>query len=209
MNSRPGGDHGGISMKKLLCIILLSLFGCAAPSEGPELKTVDYVDLDRYLGTWYEIANYPTKFQKGCYGTIAIYTLREDGKIRVENRCKQEMAGGKESSITGVAWAADKRTNAKLKVQFFWPFRGDYWIIELDSDYKYAVVGHPKRKFLWILSRSPVMKAELYIEILDKIKGHGYDLGKIVVTKQSRIELPQEDQRHAPLGRGFEGMRDT
>jgi apolipoprotein D and lipocalin family protein len=149
-----------------------------------ELKTVDYVDLKSYLGKWYEIAKYPVVFEKNLVAVTATYSLREDGKIKVLNAGRKGSLDGKEKSAVGKAWVVDKKTNAKLKVQFFWPFSGAYWIIELGENYEYAVVGHPKRKYLWILSRTPRMDEKLYQEILKKIESHNYDLSKIEKTLQ-------------------------
>jgi apolipoprotein D and lipocalin family protein len=154
-----------------------------AGGEKP-LQTVPFVDLQRYLGRWYEIATIPSRFQKGCVGVTATYTARPDGTIGVLNRCRQHTLDGEERSISGKAWVVDRTTNAKLKVQFFWPFVGSYWIIELDPEYRYAVVGHPRRTYLWILSRTPQMEETLYAALIDRIAAHGYDVRRIVRTLQ-------------------------
>jgi apolipoprotein D and lipocalin family protein len=154
------------------------------PAQLPALKTVSSVDLNRYAGTWYEIARYPAKFQKKCVRDVrATYTLRSDGKVEVLNQCVQ--ADGKIKTAKGKAKIVDRTTNAKLKVTFFWPFYGDYWILELDPEYKYAVVGEPKRKYLWILSRSPEMDPAVYDGILERLKTIGYDPSKLMKTSQS------------------------
>jgi apolipoprotein D and lipocalin family protein len=145
-------------------------------------RTVESVDLKRYTGTWYEIARYPNRFQKKCAAAVsATYTLRADGKIDVLNQCIE--ADGELRTAKGKAKVVDPETNAKLKVTFFWPFSGDYWILELDQDYTYAVVGEPKRKYLWILSRSPEMDRELYAEILERIQAQGYDTTRLILTR--------------------------
>jgi len=122
--------------------------------------------LQKYAGKWYEIASFPQRFQKGCNCTTAEYTLSEHGYVIVENRCNKGSINGKESYIKGKAFVENNSGNAKLKVQFFWPFKGKYWIIDLADDYSYAVVGHPNRKYLWILSRTPVMPEKTYNNIL-------------------------------------------
>ncbi len=173
-------------MKSLLLILVLGALGLASPAaEDKPLEVVDHVDLERYLGTWYEIATIPQRFQKGCVGVTATYSLRPDGKIRVINRCRKETLDGKLRDIEGKAWIVDKTTNAKLKVQFFWPFSGDYWIIDLDADYQWAVVGHPQRKYLWILSRTPRMDQALYESLIDRVGNKGYDIAKIKPTLQA------------------------
>jgi len=166
------------------CILLISSPLLAQKQELPPLQTVPQVDLPRYLGTWYEIATIPQRFQKGCTAVSATYTLRPDGKITVLNECRKDSINGKYKAAKGKAWVTDTLTNTKLKVQFFWPFSGAYWIIELDSNYQYAVVGHPNRNYLWILSRSRKMGEPLYSDLLERIKNHGYDLSKIVRTLQ-------------------------
>jgi apolipoprotein D and lipocalin family protein len=151
-----------------------------AGSPGlPPLRTVDKVDLQRYLGRWYEIARLPNRFQKGCAGSTADYALREDGEISVINSCRNEKDGSLEQ-VTGRAWIVDTVSNAQLKVTFFWPFRGDYWIIELGKEYEYAVVGTPSRKYLWILSRTASMDEGLYAAILQRAAQQGFDPGAVI-----------------------------
>ncbi|UCE84718.1 MAG: lipocalin family protein [Deltaproteobacteria bacterium] len=159
-----------------------ALLGCqtAAP-----LRVVPDVDLERYLGRWYEIASFPHRFQRGCVATAATYTLRDDGRIRVENQCRDGSFDAELRRAEGVAWLADPdRSTAKLKVQFFWPFRGDYWIIELDPDYRFAVVGHPSRNYLWILSRSRSMDAALYEDLVARAAAQGFDVSRLERTPQ-------------------------
>ncbi len=172
-------------MKHVFLILVLGILGLASASaQQKPLEVVDHVDLERYLGTWYEIATIPQRFQKGCVGVTATYSLRPDGTIRVINRCRKETLDGPLRDIEGKAWVVDKKTNAKLQVQFFWPFSGAYWIIELDADYKWAVVGHPNRNYLWILCRTPRMDPALYDDLINRIGNKGYDISKIKPTLQ-------------------------
>ena len=166
--------------------ILLCLFAATAHAaeDKPPVRTVPHVDLGRYVGTWYEIASYPQKFQKGCTASTAVYTLREDGKIQVENRCNRDSLDGPEKIARGKAKVVDRESNARLKVSFFWPFWGDYWIIDLDPEYRYAVVGNPSRKYLWILSRTRSLPPLVYAQILERIAAQGYDVGKLRTTLQ-------------------------
>ncbi|MBF0327533.1 MAG: lipocalin family protein [Nitrospirae bacterium] len=149
------------------------------------LQVVQYVDLNRYSGTWYEIARYPHKFQEGCVGSRATYSLRDDGKLSVLNECYEQSNPGKLRSAKGKAWVVvDTKQNAKLKVSFFWPFSGAYWIIDLGQDYEYAVIGHPDRKYLWILSRTEIMDESIYKVILNRLKDQQYDTSRLIrVTK--------------------------
>ena len=172
-------------MRMWIFVFILLGFGLAGTaSETKPLEVVPYVDLGRYIGTWYEIAAIPQRFQKDCVGAAAIYTLRDDGSIAVLNKCRKKTLDGEWKEANAKAWVVDKKTNAKLKVQFFWPFKGDYWIIELDVDYQYAVVGHPGRKYLWILSRTPQMDESLYQDLLQRIANKGYDPSRIKKSLQ-------------------------
>lgn len=163
----------------VVCLSLLLGFGSVRAEALSELAVVPGVKIDRYLGTWYEIARYPNRFQKGCVAVTAEYSVRPDGKIKVVNACRKGSPVGPIKRIEGKAWVVDMETNAKLRVQFFWPFWGAYWIIDLGQDYEYAVVGHPKRKYLWILSRTPEMAPELYQAIVERLVKQGYDPGRL------------------------------
>ncbi|MBU1077800.1 MAG: lipocalin family protein [Spirochaetes bacterium] len=168
-------------------MILISQFisGCTGGDMKSDLPVVDYVDLNRYIGKWYEIARYPNRFQKDCVATTATYSIREDGDIKVLNQCRKVTVDGELDTAEGKAWVVDKKTNAKLKVQFFWPFRGDYWIIMLDKNYKYSIVSDPDRKFLWILSRTPQMEQGTYNKIIKKLKSLGFDEKKLIKAPQN------------------------
>lgn len=127
------------------------------------------------MGTWYEIAKYPNRFQKNCEKATATYQLRDDGKVAVINRCQR--ADGSTKEAEGKAWVVDPATNAKLKVSFFWPFAGNYWIVELGSTYEYVVVSEPKRKYLWILSRTESLPDKK--QILGRLEKLGFNLNQL------------------------------
>ncbi len=159
-------------------------------SKDSQPVTVSHVDLNRYIGTWYEIAKIPNFFQKKCFrNTTATYLFNSDGTIEVVNRCIEK--DGKEDVAEGIAKVVDTSTNAKLKVSFvsifgihlFW---GDYWIIGLDKDYRYAIVGDPSRKYGWILSRAPVLSAEERAEVNEILVRQGYNPSDFVPTQQSQ-----------------------
>jgi apolipoprotein D and lipocalin family protein len=150
----------------------------------PPLETVPKVDLERYLGTWYEIASFPQRFQRGCAATSATYSWRDDGTILVINRCRKGSLHGPEKSVHGRARVSDASTNAKLEVSFFRPFWGQYWIIDLAPDYSYAVVGHPTRDYLWILSRDRHMQRDLYESLLSRLRQRGYEVERLRRTEQ-------------------------
>ena len=168
----------------LFLITLLTLIASAAVAiKTDELKMVQSVDLTRYVGLWYEISRLPNPFQKKCSDMVtANYKMRADGKIEVINRCRK--ASGEYATAKGKAKIVDKKTNAKLKVTFFWPFYGDYWILDLGPNYEYAVVGEPGRKYLWILSRSPQMEEALYQQLLRKMAAQGFNTEIMIRTSQ-------------------------
>lgn len=182
-------------MRASVALVILALglvsgpAGCAKTTTEanalPPLEAVEAVELPRYLGTWYEVASYPQKFQEGCTATTANYSQTEGGKIVVLNRCRRGGLDGKEDEAKGRARVVDEATNAKLEVSFFGPFWGDYWIIDLDDEYQWAVVGHPGRDYLWILSRRPSLEPAIYDGILKRLEDeHEYDLSRLQKTLQ-------------------------
>ncbi len=179
-------------MNRFLALLLapFALTGCGASTTArlklPELRTVAHVDLGRYLGTWYDVASFPQSFQRGCTGTTAVYTLRDDGDIDVLNRCRKGSLDGELDTAKGRARVVDTATNAKLEVSFFRPFWGDYWIIDLGANYEYAVVGHPGRDYLWILSRTPTIDPTVYAGILERLQDQGYEVARLNRTPQQR-----------------------
>ena len=159
---------------------LLIFVGCS--NKNPYLETVKKVDIEKYQGTWYEIARFEHFFEKGCKNVTATYELKEDGDIQVINRCT-DIEDGEKKEASGVAYAVDT-TNSKLKVSFFRPFYGDYWILDLAEDYSYAVVGAPSRELLWILSRTKKMDETTKNMILEKLPALGFDATKFIWTIQ-------------------------
>ena len=176
--------------RTLLFIATLAVAGaaCAARSGQPP-ETVPSVDLERYAGTWYEIARFPNRFQDQCVGNVtATYAVRADGRIDVVNRCRTRE--GKVDEAAGIArFAGDDKTGAKLEVRFapailsFLPFVwGDYWIIGLGPEYDWAVVGDPGRDYLWILARTPNVSDALRAQAEGIAKANGFDVGRLVTT---------------------------
>jgi len=172
-------------MMSFLISCVLGLAGAACASQSslvPEVQTVDYVDLTRYAGKWHQIAFFPTRFQGKCtLDTTATYGITKDGRVSVLNECKTPE--GKEKSISGTARIVDRDSNAKLKVKFFWfAPAGDYWIIDLDKEYQYAVVGSPNRNYLWILSRTPSITKTLYDALVKSAENQYFDVSRLVLT---------------------------
>ncbi len=180
--------YGGL-LAGMLLLVALQADAQQKNSVETEPVTVDSVDLNRYVGTWYEIARIPNSFQKKCaMNTTATYRLRPDGNIDVINRCVE--SDGSENIAQGIAKVVDPKTNAKLEVSFvrflgiqlFW---GDYWIIGLDREYRWAIVGNPSRKYGWILSRTPTLSAYGRQVVTDILLKQGYNPDDFVPTEQS------------------------
>ena len=148
-------------------------------------SVVKELDIDQYLGTWYEIARFDHSFERGLVGVTATYSYRKDGKIKVENTGYKKTLDGKKSIAIGKAKIPNPEIPSKLKVSFFWFFYGDYFVLELDKDYNWAVIGSSSDKYLWILSRTPQMETTLYNELLEKINQRGYDINKLIEVKQT------------------------
>jgi apolipoprotein D and lipocalin family protein len=158
----------------------LALCAAFAHADPLPVQSVGQVDLGRYVGKWYEIAAFPMYFQRQCVGdTTAEYALRSDGDIAVVNRCRTET--GFDEAV-GKAWVVDGTGNARLKVSFFWPFRADYWIVGLDDEYRWAVVGNPNRKYLWVLSRTPRMPRDQLDRALQAVVSQGFDIDRLKYT---------------------------
>jgi apolipoprotein D and lipocalin family protein len=157
---------------------------CFSCSSHKDLPVVPALDVKKYQGTWYEIARLPNSFEKKLDNCSATYTLRSDGKIIVYNKGQYIEDPSKTSDIRGLAWVPDVAVPAKLKVRFFWPFAGKYWIIALDSNYRHALVGDPSRKYLWVLAREKKLDAATLQSLLDIAKMQGFDTAKIIMVKQ-------------------------
>jgi apolipoprotein D and lipocalin family protein len=188
---RPRRDRSRVRSWTLL---LMSMAVMTTPVDGQQpgpVRTVDGVNLDRYLGDWYEIARFPNRFQRSCAGDVrATYAKRPDGRIDVVNRCRT--AENEAMEAHGVARLVDSQTSAKLKVRFapsvlsFLPFVwGDYWILGLAEDYSWAVVGSPDRAYLWILARSPALDAERSASALAAARANAFDVDRLVRTRHT------------------------
>jgi len=147
-----------------------------------DLFTVEKVDLNRYAGLWYEISRLPNSFEKGLECVTANYTLKSNGKVEVLNKGYSSKKGAFKSS-KGKAWVPDDNYPGKLKVSFFWPFAGNYYIIALDKDYKYALVGDPSRKYLWVLSRTRELDKAIYSKLLEKARSQGFDTDQMILIQ--------------------------
>jgi apolipoprotein D and lipocalin family protein len=179
-------------MRASIALVLVFVAACSEPTTTerlglPPVQTVQGLELDRYLGTWFEIGSYPNEFQKGCEGTTATYALKDNGEIDVRNSCTVD---GRANDAQGVARAVDLDAG-KLEVSFFGPFFGDYWVVELGEDetdaaapYTYAVVTSPSRDFLWILSRTSSLEDETLDGIFARLAEQSIDRERFNLTPQ-------------------------
>src|SRR3989339_1204669 len=168
-------------MKTIIPIIFTALISLTMSSQTSAQSTSDRtvvreLDLNRYLGTWYEIARFPHSFEKNLQGVTATYSLRRDGKIKVLNQGFKGSLEGKLSTAVGKAKIPDPSQPSKLKVSFFLWFYGDYFVLELDPDYKWAMIGSSTDNFFWILSRTPKMDPAVYQMLLENAKKRGYNI---------------------------------
>jgi apolipoprotein D and lipocalin family protein len=153
-------------------------------SATPPLATVERVELNRYLGRWYEIARFPNQFEVDCVGVTADYALNDDGSIKVVNTCRKGKLDGSVDIAEGRATVVDTATNAKLSVTFFWPFAGDYWVIGLAEDYSWALVGEPSGRYLWLLARTPTLDDAKRAQLVETLKAKGYNTDALYWTPQ-------------------------
>lgn len=173
--------------RSLLALPLaLAAAGCAAPparDAPPPPRTVAAVDLARYAGLWHEVARFPNRFEDGngllCADVTAAYAPRPDGRIGVVNRCRNAAAGGEERVAEGRAYAVEGSGGAKLRVSFFWPFYGDYWVLGLSPDYRWAVVGDRRRNYLWVLARAPDLAEADYAAAVEIARREGFDVRRL------------------------------
>lgn len=175
-------------MKRWMGLLLCVMCGVG---HAQTVQTVGHVDLKRYVGTWYEIARFPNRFQKDCVANVtAQYAERADGQIDVTNQCDE--VDGEKDKANGVARITDPSSNAKLEVRFapdwlaWLPFVwANYWIVDLADDYSYAAVGEPSREYLWILSRKPTLDTAAYDALVNRLTAQGFDTAKLVKTRQN------------------------
>jgi apolipoprotein D and lipocalin family protein len=185
-------------MKRLLLMALAGLGACAGCADSrPPLKTVPHVDLQRYTGTWYVIANIPYWLENGKVATADRYAMRPDGTMDNIFVFRREKFDAPEEEWKGTAWVHDTTTNAEWRVRFFWPMSIPYLIIDLDPEYRWAVIGHPSRDYFWILARTRQMDDAIYQGILDRAAIQGYDVSQVAKVPQP-LEEPAAPPAQAP-----------
>ncbi len=181
-------NRKSIALLGAFTVATAALGGCATLLANPPIgntavpQPAKAVDITKYLGRWYELARYEQGFQKDCDGVTADYALRDDGKIEVINTCRKP--DGKIKQAKGKAKIVDVATGAKLKVSFFGPFYGDYWVLDHADDYSWAIVGEGSGKYLWILSREAQPGQAKLDMLIARVKAMGYNTAMLRITKQ-------------------------
>jgi apolipoprotein D and lipocalin family protein len=165
-------------------LAIATLLGACA-SKGPEMKTVDYVDLDRFMGDWYVIANIPTFLEKGAHNAVETYALNDDGTVATTFVFRDGGFDGEEKTYTPKGFVRDDGTNALWGMRFIWPIKADYRIVYLDGDYEQTVIARQKRDFVWIMARTPEISGEDYDRLIEFVASIGYDVSKIERVPQS------------------------
>lgn len=166
----------------------LFLSGCNFWDQGPVgnaavPEPVKDIEIQSYLGRWYEIARYETSFQRDCEAVTADYSLRPDGKIKVLNACRRNATDGPKDSAEGHAYVVENSKNAKLRVSFFWPFYGNYWVLDRGDAYEWAIIGEPSGRYLWLLFRTPQPTQAQIQEVKSRAAELGYDISLLRMTK--------------------------
>ena len=163
------------------------LASCSTTPSKPPLKTVAHIDLPRFMGDWYIFANIPYAMENGKVGTFDRYALRPDGRIQNNFLFRRGSLDAPLEEWKGIAWVHDKKSNAEWRVQFVWPLRVPYIVIDLDPNYQWAVIGYPSRKLAWVLTRKTTLNEATYREILKRLEAQGYDASLLK-------KVPQREQ---------------
>ena len=165
--------------RKAALVVVASLTLAACASSGPEMETVDYVDLERFMGDWYVIANIPTFLEKDAYNAVETYEMNDDGTIATTFNFRKGGFDGEKKVYTPKGFVRDDESNALWGMQFIWPFKADYRIVYLDDDYSQTIIGRQKRDFVWIMARDPNISDADYEMLLGVVESLGYDMSKV------------------------------
>lgn len=186
MSARPENVSRSVAARVgLVCLAFLGLTGCAgAPSREP-IKTVEYVDLQRFMGDWYVIASIPTFIERGAHNAVEGYRIDEDGSIATTFTFRKDGFDGKLKTYTPRGFVIDRKSNAVWGMQFIWPIKADYRIVWLNEAYTQTVIGRDKRDYVWIMARQPTIPDADYRRMVDFLAEQGYDSSKIQKVPQS------------------------
>ena len=186
------GASQSVTRRRLLGVVLASAIltcGCftsqgVGPNASLPLETVRYVDLERFVGTWYVIESIGLGAEEGAHDEVETYTLREDGRIDIALTFRDGAFDGPEKSIPQLGWVHDPETNAEWRVRPFWPLSLAYLIIDLDENYAWTVVGHPSKRWVWIMAREPSLDDDVLAGIRERLASVGYDIHRLVTIPQ-------------------------
>jgi apolipoprotein D and lipocalin family protein len=166
-------------LRKATLVVVASLALAACASSGPEMETVDYVDLERFMGDWYVIANIPTFLEKDAYNAVENYEMNDDGTIATTFTFRKGGFDGEKKVYTPKGFVRDDASNALWGMRFIWPIKADYRIVYLDDDYSQTIIGRQKRDFVWVMAREPNISEADYEMLLDVVESLGYDMSKV------------------------------
>jgi len=170
-------------------IVLLAFTGLTAcAAKGPEMQTVDYVDLERFMGDWYVIANIPTFLEKGAHNAVETYALNDDGTVATTFTYRKGAFDGKLKQYNPKGFVRDDPSNALWGMRFIWPIKADYRVVYLDDDYTQTIIGRQKRDFVWIMARTPEISDDDYAKLRDFVAELGYDVSKLEKVPQEWSE---------------------
>ena len=174
-----------ITRARILCIALIAtaVSGCAA--KGPDMKTVDHVDLERFMGAWYVIANIPTFLEKDAYNAVESYSLNDDGTIATDFTFRKGGFDGKLKEYDPKGFVLDKESNALWGMRFVWPIKADYRIVYLNDDYTQTIIGRQARDYVWVMARTPTISDADYDKLVTLVESLGYDISKLKRVPQS------------------------
>ena len=172
-----------MKLPKSIILILILLTSCQDSMNEP-LETVQYVNIEKFMGDWYVIANIPTFLEKGATNAIESYRLNDKGEVETRFSYYKGSPKGVKKEYFPKGFIINKETNAEWKMQFLWPFKAPFLIIDLDSDYSFTVIGVPNRKYVWIMARKPAIPEDTYLAILSRLKQKGYDLSSLQMVPQ-------------------------
>ena len=164
---------------KIVVACTLTVFLASCASNEAEMETVEFVDIDRFMGDWYVIANIPTFLEKGAHNAVETYELNDDGTIATTFRFRADSFDGKRKEYNPKGFIKDTETNATWGMRFIWPIKADYRIVYLDEGYTQTIIGRQKRDFVWIMAREPVISEEDYEMLLGVVDSLGYDVSKV------------------------------
>jgi apolipoprotein D and lipocalin family protein len=162
-------------------LLALNLWGCASP---PTIRTVETLDLERFMGDWYVVANIPTVFEKGAHNAIETYRLDEDGTVETTFRFNKDAFDGPEKTYQSRAFVLDETSQAHWGMQFVWPFKAEYRVVYLADDYSVTMIGRSKRDYVWIMARTPSIPEERYQALLKELAALGYDISQVQKVPQ-------------------------